>query len=969
MTKTALFRILFIMANILVNAEEIPFSYTVLSRYDVWIEGEDALQTNFYPGESRYSWWHEYAPLSGRGILELSVPDFSGAKEYFAVYEFEVPQEGYYKLFGRTRVSEYLASPYYVSMDGGEELRHPRQGGGMGYHCIAQTLNWKLGVFDLGVWQLSAGKHTLKVVVRECCLDNVVDQNTGSRATFVQQGFDSFFLSRVEPAVPQERNEILGAPLTFEYRLAGKKDAYEGVNLEYREKDWSFYRNLSLTLEVGGSSDETFNGRLRLFLNDGTFRDLIVSVPPEEFGKKVEVSFNLDEVLDGVSRTEINGLWLYSFSNWYVKPVDFSLTLHSALLSGLLPNAPVGAKPILDTMPPPGGKSGSGVDQFVWNLPYMDTGESSCRIFPAGREARSVTAGETMVSVDEKVGGVSRIEFDGLPLLLEPASIAAPAQVQWLDGRRLDLAGSWNWKKAAGEGWIGTCDLPDIAFTVQITPEKNREARIEYSLENKRASIPVSGISFDLLRGVKPEAFGGEAAMMVGSRTFPLNELTSRHSLYAPQLLTHNMAAVYGDDKVLYSYLAQEHPLDARADFGRGDDGIFCRLTVYPQVKPAEKYTLGPIMIGAARGDWKAAADRFRTWWKSWADKPLIPEWFQSMGGLVVCQPENIADFTEKTGIRTGHSGSWLPRQTEGWYPLNYLLGDAWAEAWRERIAAAQKQGGKVSLYSNPLMSSRVIPDTEEISMKYAVREKDGFPVYSEHTHRHHPMVLPALSEAYAKIYLRYLSPAIDALKPDVLYMDQIGAVPLHVDYQPENKGNRNFCEWSDGQARFCREVVTALRRNHPDLVFGIEGINVQAMQYVTFALLTDNRTWEVFRYTFPDMYFTVGEYDYVPMRKAVQYAEWALLSGQPMLLYDIPKDADAENLAYLKEIITFKQKHDARLYRAVFRGKVWEDPDLVVTKFVNSDDSPIYVYVARKGCSAVIDGNSMKFEKGIGIK
>ena len=349
--------------------------------------------------------------------------------------------------------------------------------------------------------------------------------------------------------------------------------------------------------------------------------------------------------------------------------------------------------------------------------------------------------------------------------------------------------------------------MPDIAFTVQITPEKNREARIEYSLENKRASIPVSGISFDLLRGVKPEAFGGEAAMMVGSRTFPLNELTSRHSLYAPQLLTHNMAAVYGDGKVLYSYLAQEHPLDARADFGRGDDGIFCRLTVYPQVKPAEKYTLGPIMIGAARGDWKAAADRFRTWWKSWADKPLIPEWFQSMGGLVVCQPENIADFTEKTGIRTGHSGSWLPRQTEGWYPLNYLLGDAWAEAWRERIAAAQKQGGKVSLYSNPLMSSRVIPDTEEISMKYAVREKDGFPVYSEHTHRHHPMVLPALSEAYAKIYLRYLSPAIDALKPDVLYMDQIGAVPLHVDYQPENKGNRNFCEWSDGQARiseFC---------------------------------------------------------------------------------------------------------------------------------------------------------------------
>ena len=80
-----------------------------------------------------------------------------------------------------------------------------------------------------------------------------------------------------------------------------------------------------------------------------------------------------------------------------------------------------------------------------------------------------------------------------------------------------------------------------------------------------------------------------------------------------------------------------------------------------------------------------------------------------------------------------------------------------------------------MSIYSNPLMFSRVTRDYDEYGRDLATVGRDGNLWLTEHTHRHHPMALPYPNATWARHYLDAIEPAVVEGKPDALYMDQLG--------------------------------------------------------------------------------------------------------------------------------------------------------------------------------------------------
>ncbi len=71
-----------------------PISYQNPPTYVQYVEGEDAFEQNWTPGESRHFWWKGYANVTGRGLLELAASKLPEAGSYTAKYHFEIPQDG-----------------------------------------------------------------------------------------------------------------------------------------------------------------------------------------------------------------------------------------------------------------------------------------------------------------------------------------------------------------------------------------------------------------------------------------------------------------------------------------------------------------------------------------------------------------------------------------------------------------------------------------------------------------------------------------------------------------------------------------------------------------------------------------------------------------------------------------------------------------------------------------------------------
>ncbi len=131
----------------------------------IWIEGEDAVRTNFSPGSFIFVGGEDGA--SGGRYLRLDVPGSAAKPPFFAEWEFAAASGGEYRLWisGSPQDSGGIA-PLYVRIDDGPFVAlRGRSWVGESYGTDSPYAYF--GWFMAEAVRLKAGKHTIRIEARE----------------------------------------------------------------------------------------------------------------------------------------------------------------------------------------------------------------------------------------------------------------------------------------------------------------------------------------------------------------------------------------------------------------------------------------------------------------------------------------------------------------------------------------------------------------------------------------------------------------------------------------------------------------------------------------------------------------------------------------------------------------------------------------------------------------------------------
>lgn len=586
----------------------------------------------------------------------------------------------------------------------------------------------------------------------------------------------------------------------------------------------------------------------------------------------------------------------------------------------------------------------NGVPLAVWAGDFLGGTGGATR--PAAEQA--TPDGETPggnghgieLALDPATAGLRRVSVAGTGAAIAADSPPAPfLRTRRRSGRWETTVGKPDWtRNEDGQ----ECRLRGPGFDAVLHFSRRArpaEAIIRLRLRNT-GTDPIDAVEWNLLRNV---AVGGDFqddVWIAGSHRLPATELGAWKSMISPTF-KFDWVCVHDRDAAFYAYFEDRAGLDTRILYrghGPGTEGGAIRFQKYPRIEPETEWEAPLLVLGAyGQGDWRPAADRFRQWWESWARHPHIPDWFKAIGGMTYgCRVRgwgwsahdtvesavkfNLERHTEcraATGIETFHSGDWLPHKTEGWYPENYILSHNELLYMRNVIRGSKRDGARYSIYTNPLMFSRVVPQFDTVGRRLAARAADGTPYFTEHTHRHHPTALPFPGEEYARHFTEWLTPVVLLTGVDILYLDQLGAVPSHLDYSTTT-GHRHYGEWVCASARFCEIVAESLQQRRPDLAFGIEGASPLQQQFATFALLVygDNPS-QILRYVFPRQIHFVGSIN--PDQDAYQReaVTRALLTGLPLYYHS---GGTPETVSLIRDVLSLKKRADPGLYQCRYR-------------------------------------------------
>jgi len=511
-----------------------------------------------------------------------------------------------------------------------------------------------------------------------------------------------------------------------------------------------------------------------------------------------------------------------------------------------------------------------------------------------------------------------------------------------------------------------TRDLDGLAQRPRPDDASAGEIRLVAQITNRaqtpiwRVRLLVAGGGGEVPSSASGEGWGGgglglhgdaaDDTWIVAQDILPPEQVVGYQRRISPCRFSFDWVCVHDATATFYALFEDRQLLDTEVEFGRagsgdprptgredrgGPHGPLATLAFakFPRIRPGETWTSPPLVLGAYRGgDWHRAGDRFSRWWYGWARSPRIPAWLTRLGGMTLGFDvhgekalENNRALLEATrkgsGITAYHGASWISDTTECWYPVQYHLSPDQLRRLREVTDALRQMGGRTSIYTNALMFSRASPAFELWGRDLATVANDGRLWFTEHHTHHHPMALPYPNERWAVHYVQVMEEAVLLGRPDLLYIDQLGAVPAHLDFDPDRHGHLHYGEWTAGSVRFLRTVQEQLCSRYPDLATYVECPTPALLQYTHLSMYG---TTPVLRYVFPTYRGFVGPYRVVEPPAALDLARTALLTGEPLLLLDARLEQAEEAIRQaIRGLILLKQRVDPRLYRARYRDTV----------------------------------------------
>jgi hypothetical protein len=310
-----------------------------------------------------------------------------------------------------------------------------------------------------------------------------------------------------------------------------------------------------------------------------------------------------------------------------------------------------------------------------------------------------------------------------------------------------------------------------------------------------------------------------------------------------------------------------------------------------------DRYIISPYL-----GEWRVAADKYRSWADSWYQVPERPRAIMESNGWqrLIMRTQYGRDLYTYDGLQSAFEDAqsagidslflfgWHTHGMDNGYP-DYAFdeGQGGFDAFKKGIRSIQDQGGKIILYFNGQLIDRKSQYFEEVGQRISSKLPTGdselhcysFPgpgiTAAKFGNRTFTTACPSSTE-WLDMLKSFIDVAID-LEVDSVFFDQIGNMGYPC-CDPEHGHPIPYTGIAQARMHQLTELRSYLKKQRPNMGFGVEWLSDVTAQHTDFvhiwgnisecdpATLIENQKphsiafQEFFHYAFPEVVFSDRE-------------------------------------------------------------------------------------------------------------
>ncbi len=457
------------------------------------------------------------------------------------------------------------------------------------------------------------------------------------------------------------------------------------------------------------------------------------------------------------------------------------------------------------------------------------------------------------------------------------------------------------------EGRRGPVDI-ELELTARLVGE---DVRWTARLTNRAPEIVVTELQFPLVGACK---FKPDQALILstnGGQRFedPREQIRRSHTLYmSPDQTGIKMTLVYpgtgaATNSFVFAgtaeglYFGSHDPTFQQTVhlFRMQGQDVETGFVKYPFLPPGKTFAVDGYVTSPYRGDWHAAAKKYRAWADSWFTPVKKPAWIESMSGwqrviLKHQYGEVLHPYAEMgqvyrdgaaAGVPTLLAFGWHDAGMDAGYP-HYVADERQGgrRALREGIREVHRLGGHVHLYFNGRLIDKESEFYRKGGSRVSIKDWRGNEVIEsyhfsgvgtgvKHYGRKSLVIACPVVKEWRDMMKRWADDALD-MGADTVFYDQMG-VQEHPCTDAAHGHPVPFMTIPAAKADLLRDIREHIKKRGADLGLGTEVLNDRTSQFADFVhnvtgAAAATNDWrhgakpkltgfvEWFRYTFPEI-------------------------------------------------------------------------------------------------------------------
>jgi len=525
-----------------------------------------------------------------------------------------------------------------------------------------------------------------------------------------------------------------------------------------------------------------------------------------------------------------------------------------------------------------------------------------------------------------------------------------------------------------------------VRYTIELR-DGDAETRWRLAIENRDQGT-VREVHFPLVSGLSQLdtlIMPSESGQLVRSPVDKLSDDIPVISLEYPGRGSMQWFEYFSPTAGLYMASYDQDLGYTRMSFGRTGDGPSAAMWMvkYPFAAAGASWESPELALGIHSGDWHWGADRYRSWFCSWARAPKVPHKVQEMvGGLrelllkrpsgeVVHSYEEMVTLARQVreqphGVSFMVAG-WMHDGHDTYFPEYVPSADLGGEpALIAALESVREQGVAATAYMNGRICN-IETDTYKAHGKewsvlgraagLGVNSTDFFELHEswntswgDRPGQGWFAVMCPSAKGWQDHLVGEVSRVVGEYGFDGVFLDQPGSYFGELCYNPEHGHDTPASAWGPGLLELFRRLRGEMRRLDPDSILWTEGMNDAFGQFMDYGM-DKNPLWlpmrihpdsesfvEMWRYALPDRIIVndSGAYSFAPSKDPVYGDSYLFVLGVRGLIRGrdrgIEKVGDREAATARRATIEKLERLWVAAGEYLFHGRFMDDVGLEVS-------------------------------------